>query len=47
MWGTGGVYAPCSGVILFQGRDITGMKPHKVAKIGIARTFQITNLFKG
>jgi len=41
-----GVYAPSSGVILFQGRDITGMKPHKVAKMGIARTFQTTNLFK-
>lgn len=41
-----GVYPPSGGRVLFEGQDITGMKAHKVAKIGIARTFQITSLFR-
>ncbi len=41
-----GVYPPSSGTVLFEGKDITGMKAHKIAKIGIARTFQITSLFR-
>jgi branched-chain amino acid transport system ATP-binding protein len=40
-----GVYPPSEGRILFEGQDITGMKAHKVAKMGIARTFQLTSLF--
>lgn len=36
-----GVYAPTSGQIIFQGEDISGMKPHLIADKGIARTFQI------
>lgn len=35
-----GYYKPSSGKILFQGVDITGWPAHRVAKIGIARTFQ-------
>jgi branched-chain amino acid transport system ATP-binding protein len=41
-----GLYKPDSGRILFQGADITGKKPHRIAKHGIARTFQNLALFK-
>jgi branched-chain amino acid transport system ATP-binding protein len=33
------------GEILFMGRKITGFKPHKIAKLGAVRTFQVTTLF--
>ncbi len=36
-----GVYAPTSGRILFNGRDITRMPAHQRARSGISRTFQI------
>ncbi len=42
-----GFYPPQRGTILFQGRDITGMAPHKVAQSGVARTFQNLALFSG
>lgn len=41
-----GVYAPSEGQILFEGRSITGLKPHQIAAAGIARTFQNIRLFK-
>ncbi|WBW97170.1 ABC transporter ATP-binding protein [Oceanirhabdus sp. W0125-5] len=41
-----GVYAPTSGKIFFEGKDITGMKTHEITKLGIARTFQNIRLFK-
>jgi branched-chain amino acid transport system ATP-binding protein len=41
------VYHPQKGSITFQGRDITGMQPHQVAALGIARTFQNLALFSG
>ena len=41
-----GVYTPTSGSIHFAGDDITGMKPHAITKLGIARTFQNIRLFK-
>jgi branched-chain amino acid transport system ATP-binding protein len=34
-----------SGEIRFRGRKINGLKPHKVCKMGIARTFQETKVF--
>lgn len=42
-----GFYPPQKGSILLNGRDITGMAPHKVARHGVARTFQNLALFNG
>jgi branched-chain amino acid transport system ATP-binding protein len=42
-----GFYPPQQGVIRHEGRDITGMRPHRVARLGIARTFQNLALFRG
>jgi branched-chain amino acid transport system ATP-binding protein len=42
-----GFFPPQLGKILFEGRDITGMRPHRVARLGIARTFQNLALFRG
>jgi branched-chain amino acid transport system ATP-binding protein len=42
-----GVYPPTQGRILYTGADITGKKPHKVAGLGIGRTFQMNPLFGG
>jgi branched-chain amino acid transport system ATP-binding protein len=38
-------YHPEQGRILFEGREITQVKAHKIAKLGIARTFQNVELF--
>lgn len=40
-----GTHKPSAGRIVFQGRDVTGMRPDHVARLGIARTFQSTHLF--
>jgi branched-chain amino acid transport system ATP-binding protein len=40
-----GVYKPQSGSILYEGRDITGLPPHKINEMGIVRTFQIPQPF--
>ncbi len=40
-----GVVRPTAGRILFDGRDITRLPPHRRARLGISRTYQITNLF--
>jgi branched-chain amino acid transport system ATP-binding protein len=40
-----GVLRPSGGKVIFDGKDITGKKPHLTAKIGIGRTFQLAYLF--
>lgn len=40
-----GLYKPSAGSIEYIGRDITDLPPHKIASIGIARTFQNIRLF--
>jgi branched-chain amino acid transport system ATP-binding protein len=42
-----GIYDPTRGRIVFDGRDITPLKPHQRARLRIARTFQNIALFKG
>ena len=42
-----GFYRPQSGTILFHGRPIQTLKPHTIAKLGIARTFQNIELYTG
>ena len=42
-----GVYKPTEGRIAFEGRDITGHAPHRIAAAGIFRTFQTIRLFQG
>lgn len=41
-----GVVKPSGGAVHFDGRDITGMPAHKLAPIGIGRTFQNLAVFK-
>ena len=42
-----GNYKPNSGKVIFKGRNITGMAPHRINRLGLARSFQITNVFPG
>jgi branched-chain amino acid transport system ATP-binding protein len=41
-----GAFAPSSGTLAFNGRDITGLAQHEFARIGIAKSFQITTVFQ-
>ena len=41
-----GFYRPTSGTIRFRERDITGLRPDRIARLGIARTFQNVQLFR-
>lgn len=41
-----GFHQPTSGSVTFDGTDITSLKAHQIAKLGIARTFQTTHLFE-
>jgi len=41
-----GVYTPTEGTISFEGERINGLKPHVLARRGIARTFQNIRLFQ-
>jgi branched-chain amino acid transport system ATP-binding protein len=40
-----GFFPPTSGRVLFDGRDITRLKAHDIAHLGISRTFQASTLF--
>jgi branched-chain amino acid transport system ATP-binding protein len=40
-----GHLAPDSGRVVFAGRDITGQPPHAICRLGLARSFQRTNIF--
>ena len=40
------IYDPTGGRLLFEGRDITGVPAHRIAALGIARTFQNIELFE-
>ncbi|WP_216824788.1 ABC transporter ATP-binding protein [Salinigranum rubrum] len=41
-----GFYQPDGGSVAFDGTDITGWKPHKIARRGLGRTFQIVSPFE-
>jgi len=40
-----GIYPPSSGEILFRGKSLLHMKPHRISQLGIGRTFQIVRPF--
>jgi branched-chain amino acid transport system ATP-binding protein len=40
-----GAFAPKSGVIKFKGEKISGLKPHRICRMGMARTFQEVRIF--
>jgi len=40
-----GTYEPNEGQVFFKGKDITGYKPHKLTRLGMGRSFQITSTF--
>jgi branched-chain amino acid transport system ATP-binding protein len=40
-----GKYRPDAGSVTFEGRDVTGLAPRRIARMGIARSFQLMNLF--
>ncbi|MFB3168011.1 ABC transporter ATP-binding protein [Neobacillus sp. 179-C4.2 HS] len=41
-----GFHPPSSGQIIFKGHDVTKLPSNKIAQLGVARTFQTTNLFE-
>jgi branched-chain amino acid transport system ATP-binding protein len=42
-----GYLAPSAGEIVFGGARLNGMKPHRIAELGLVRTFQKTSVFGG
>jgi branched-chain amino acid transport system ATP-binding protein len=40
-----GIYRPNAGAIRYKGRDLVGVKPHRICRRGIARTFQLVRIF--
>ena len=42
-----GVFPPDAGKVIFQDKDVTKLTPDKKCHLGLARSFQITNIFQG
>jgi branched-chain amino acid transport system ATP-binding protein len=42
-----GALVPKSGTLRFKGQDIAGWKPHRICRLGVARTFQSVKVFSG
>ena len=42
-----GLLRPTSGSVLFKGRDVAGVGPVRLAALGMARSFQLVNVFPG
>ena len=42
-----GLLRPTSGRVLLEGEDITGLPPERISQRGVARSYQITNIFPG
>jgi branched-chain amino acid transport system permease protein len=42
-----GFLPPREGRVIFQNRNVTNISPHEMARLGLGRTFQLINLFKG
>src|SRR5882757_9412887 len=42
-----GHFPPTAGQVLYRGRSISGRPPHETARLGLARSFQITSIFAG
>jgi len=40
-----GLLPPTDGRVFFHGRDITGLKPHQISRLGVKRTLQIKSVF--
>jgi len=40
-----GTYKPSEGTVLFKNKEITGFPPHKLVRLGMGRSFQITSTF--
>ena len=40
-----GLTAPSSGTVRLYGRDTTGLPPHRMARLGLSRSFQVANVF--
>ncbi len=41
-----GFYKPVEGKVFYKGKEITGLKPHKICQMGLTKTFQLIRAFK-
>ena len=42
-----GKYPPTSGKVFLMGMDVTGLPPYRISRLGLGKSFQITNIFQG